>query len=316
MPSIVHEAPMELIRQHVELVRDLVHAVCDLSLDDAVTFELASTDASKAMGAQYLADGVVVAKDKNDEPLLAVIIEVQGRDAHAKRFSWPVYLCQVRGQHKCDALLLVICWNPDEVEKCRQTIRTGHPGFDLTPVVIHPGSSFGGCTGESGSYLVLFAGCIGAIDLDTEDGQDLVLEAARQLPDASRRTCITLILAVASEAARHAMEAKMATPAYRNEFIESFVAQGKAEGIAEGKAEGIAEGKAEGIAEGEAKALASSITKLLARRHIHVDEKRVEQIRSCSDVNQLDAWFNAAVTARTADEVFNPSVSSVPNESS
>jgi hypothetical protein len=146
-------------------------------------------------------------------------------------------------------------------------------------VVAHPGNTLGD-DGQPGPYLVLFAGCIGAIDLDSDDGQHLVLAAARQVPDTDRDTCMTLILAVASEAARHAMEAKMATPAYRNDFIESFKDEGRAE------------------------ILASVIMKTLAARGIWVDEQRTEQVRSCGDLDQLNTWFESALTAETGDDVF------------
>jgi hypothetical protein len=84
------------------------------------------------------------------------------------------------------------------------------------------------------------------------------------------------------------MEAKMATPAYRNDFVESFEAKGRAEGKAEGRAE----------------TLGAAIMKALAARGIRVDKMRVEQIRSCADLNQLNEWFDMALTAETADDVF------------
>ncbi len=80
----------------------------------------------------------------------------------------------------------------------------------------------------------------------------------------------------------------MATPAYRNDFIESFVAKGEAKGRAEGRAETL------GVA----------IMKALATRGIRVDKMRAEEIRSCADLNQLNAWFDKALTAETADDVF------------
>jgi predicted transposase YdaD len=92
----------------------------------------------------------------------------------------------------------------------------------------------------------------------------------------------------------------MATPAYRSEFIESF----KAEGRAEGKAEGRAEGKAEG----QVQALVSAIMKTLAARGIQVAKSRTEQVQSCTDLDQLNAWFEAALTAKTADDVFSPEI--------
>jgi hypothetical protein len=84
------------------------------------------------------------------------------------------------------------------------------------------------------------------------------------------------------------MEAKMATPAYRNDFIESFEAKGRTEGRAQGRAE----------------TLGAAIMKALAARRIRVDKMRAEQVQSCADLNQLNEWFDKALTAETADDVF------------
>jgi hypothetical protein len=46
------------------------------------------------------------------------------------------------------------------------------------------------------------------------------------------RHCLTT-LAVVSDAARHAMEALMATPAYKSEFVDSLIGQGLAQGKAD-----------------------------------------------------------------------------------
>lgn len=279
MPSIAHETPMELIRQYPPLILELLRSVSDLKLDTGIRVRLVSADASVVVPAQYLADGVALAEDENGNPLLAVVIESQGRDARTKEYSWPVYVCSVRSERKCDTLLLVICWNPDEVEECQQIIRTGHPGFDLAPVVAHPGNTLcrdGGVTETAGPYLILFAGYIGAIDLHSEAGQDMMLDAARQVPVGDRRSCIALIMTRASEAARHAMEAKMATPAYRSDYLTPYIAQ----------------------------TLVSAVLEVLKVRGIALTKDRAEQVEACTDVDRLQAWHHAAITAETSDDVF------------
>jgi hypothetical protein len=76
------------------------------------------------------------------------------------------------------AFLLVICPDPGEAEKCRRIIRTGHPGFDLAPEVIDPLNT-PGAYGDSSPYLAIFAACMGAIDLETEQGARQVLSPQR-----------------------------------------------------------------------------------------------------------------------------------------
>jgi hypothetical protein len=93
---------------------------------------------SAAVPVQYLADMVVLITDAaTGQPALAVIIEPQLRGSDIKRYSLPVYLTTARRVARCPAaVLVVLCPDPAEAAKCRQPIRTGHPGFDLAPIVI------------------------------------------------------------------------------------------------------------------------------------------------------------------------------------
>lgn len=107
-------------------------------------------------------------------------------------------------------------------------------------------------------------------------------------------------LAEASDAARQILEAMMTTSEYEKTFIERIHDQG----IAEGEARGEAKGKAEGKAEGEAKGKAEAVLKLLDARHLGPSKEQVQQVTSCTDPAQLDLWFDRAITAGTAAEVF------------
>jgi hypothetical protein len=139
----------------------------------------------------------------------------------------------------------------------------------------------------SGPYWTMYLGYLQYVDMDTDQGQHQILQAAQQIPIEHRKSCITLMLAAASAAARKAMEAKMATVTYRNDFIESFFADGRAEG--------------------EAVGLADAIIEVLRVRGIEPTPDHVTQAHACTDMDQLHKWHRAAVTARTADEVFGSS---------
>jgi hypothetical protein len=94
MPSLEHEAPLEVIRQQPDVVADLLRRVLpQLRLPDRVTGALGSADMSQVAPAQYFADMVVVLSDQQtNKPVIAVVIEPQGRDRKTKKVSWPVYL--------------------------------------------------------------------------------------------------------------------------------------------------------------------------------------------------------------------------------
>lgn len=291
MPSIPHEGPLDLVRQHPEIAVDLLRGTAGITLPGQVSVSLAPTDMSAVVPVQYLADMVVLISDAaNGEPVLAVIIEPQLRDSDTKRFSWPVYVTTARRVAKCPAaVLVVLCPDPAEAARCRQLIRTGHPGFDLAPVVIDSGGPPGG-DGTGGPYLTVFAASMGGIDMGTEPGARRVLDAiaSTEVSAADRFRMTTIILRLANDAARHILEAMMTTSEYEKTLAERIHDQG----IAEGEARGKAEGKAE------------DVLKLLDARHLVPSKDQRQQVTSCTDATQLDRWFDRAITAGTANEVF------------
>jgi len=258
---------------------------------------------SAVVPVQYLADMVVLISDAaTGDPALAVIIEPQLRDSDTKRYSWPVYLTTARRLTGCPAaVLIVLCPDPAEADKCRQLIRTGHPGFDLIPIVIDSGGP-PGHDGASSPYLTTFAASMGGIDMATETGARRVLDAiaSQEVTEADRLRMTAIILTLADDAARHLLEAMMTTSEYQKTFVEKIHDQG----IAEGEAKGKAEGKAEGIAEGEARGKAEAVLRLLEARHLAPSRDQRQRVTSCTDAAQLDVWFDRAITADTAAQVF------------
>jgi hypothetical protein len=108
--------------------------------------------------------------------------------------------------------------------------------------------------------------------------------ASPEIGDADRFRMTTIILALASDAARHLPEAMMTTSEYEKTFVERIHDQGIAEGKAAGKAE--------------------AILKLLDARHLVPSGEQRQRVTSCTDALQLDRWFDRAITAGTAAEVF------------
>jgi hypothetical protein len=60
----------------------------------------------------------------------------------------------------------------------------------------------------------------------------------------------------------------------------------------------------QGISEGEAKGKAEAVLRLLDARHLAPSTEQRQRVTSCTDSGQLDLWFDRAVTAGTAAEVF------------
>jgi hypothetical protein len=288
---MTHEGPLDLVRQHPEIAVELVHGAAGIQLPGEVAVTLAPTDMSAVVPVQYLADMVVLISDAaTGDPVLAVIIEPQLRDSETKRYSWPVYVTTARRVAQCPAaVLVVLCPDPVEAAKCRQLIRTGHPGFDLKPVVIDSGAP-PGRDGAGGPYLTLFAASMGGIDMASEAGARTVLDAitSAEVSDNDRLRMTVIILRLASDAARQILEAMMTANDYEKTLVERIHEQG------------LSEGEARGEARGEAK----SVLRLLDARHLAPSDEQRQRVSSCTDSAQLDLWFDRAVTASTAAEVF------------
>ena len=281
-----HEGPLDLVREHPEIAAELVRGAPGVKLPAQLAVSLAPTDMSAVVPVQYLADIVVLITDaKTGKPVLAVIIEPQLRSSKTKQYSWPVYLTTVRRVSQCPkAVLVVLCPDPAEARKCRKPIRTGHPGFDLVPIVIDSSAPPG--AGGGSPYLTVFAASMGGIDMATEAGARMVLDAMASpgVSDADRRRMITIMLRLSDDAVRQSLEAMMKTREYEKTFIERI--------------------HDEGIAEGEAKGKAEAVLRLLDARGLAPSPEQRQRVSSTTDPAQLDRWFDRAIAASTAAEVF------------
>jgi len=126
--------------------------------------------------------------------------------------------------------------------------------------------------------------------MESESGAHRVLDAiaSPSVTDTDRLRMTTIILNLASDAARQILEAMMTTAEYEKTFIERIHDQG----IAEGEARGEAKGKAE------------AVLKLLDARGLAPTDEQRQLVTASTDPAQLDRWFDRAITASTAAEVF------------
>jgi hypothetical protein len=211
--------------------------------------------------------------------------------------------------------LLVICRDLATARWARRPIVTGHPGFDLVPLVIDAQTTPTPSTlaWAVDAELAVLGALTGAIDLEKEESRRLVLAtiAAAGLSDDRLEKYTHLIRAAAPASALEALEARMST-VFKDEFIERYIAEGRAKGEAEGRAKGEAEGRAKGEAEGRAKGEAEGrakgeaamLLRMLAALGFDVPDGIRDRVLGCNDLDQLGAWADAAATARSLDDVF------------
>lgn len=296
--TLTHEAPLELIRQHPALAVDLLRSFTGLEVSDQADARLGPNSLNAVVPAEFTADAVVLVSDPGTTiPRVVIVVEPQGRDDATKRYAWPAYLANVRSATKCPtAVLIVICPDPREADKCRQAIEMGHPGWDLWPIVIDP--QHAPAAEGASPYLTLFLACLPALDLTDRAVARRVLEAIRETgaSDADRAKLVTIILKRASDAARHILEDLMTSIDLKDEWVDSFVNQGLKKGIEQGLEQGIEKGAAS--------AKITSILKVLAVRDLHPTKKQLGLVAACTDLATLDRWFDRSLVAVNAAEVF------------
>jgi hypothetical protein len=168
----------------------------------------------------------------------------------------------------------------------------GHPGWDLWPIVIDP--SHAPAAEGAGPYLILFLACLPALDMETPAGARQVLAAIHDTgaSHAERRRLTAIIPNRASAAARQTLEAMMSTAEWKDDFIESCVQIG------------IERGLEQGLEQGAANAKAQDVLKVMDARGLAPTPEQRANVTATAGIAQLDVWFDRALTADTAADVF------------
>jgi len=213
-----------------------------------------------------------------------VIAEVQRdkRDAGRMR-AWPAYICNARAEHNCDAILLVLALSARAARESALVIRTGHPGFELTPLVRGPGTLPHPGHPIYGPQLTVLNILTGDLDLTNHAVRMLVLLAIAGAPPEVREGYTRIIRAVAPESARAALEELMMTH-LKDEFVDGFLDQGRAEGRAQGEAQ--------------------ILLRIMAARGLDIPEDVRARVAECADTTRLEAWADRAATATSLDDIF------------
>jgi hypothetical protein len=284
VPSIAHEAVVELLRRKPQLAAALL-ASAGVRVPVGAAGILADSNLSVPEPTELRADVVTVHEGTSRKIVIVTEVQKDPPDGD-KRRAWVAYLALAQVEHRCDAALVVIALRERTARASGRPIPTGHPGFVLTPVVIGPGTTpvpGGPGAGQVSAELAVLAVLTGALDLGNAGTRRLVLQAIAAV-DAGRREIYTrLIRATASAAVRSALEELMAT-VFRDQFVDGLLDQGRAEGRVEGEA--------------------AMLLRVLAARGFTVPDDIRHRVQSCTDLVRLEAWGDRAVTAVSLDEIF------------
>jgi hypothetical protein len=302
MPDLPHEAVVELLQNEPLLVLDLLaRAGIEVPPRSAVTAFVADSNLTDRDSGRHpkqvqslFSDNVFIFR--TGQRKFAVIAEAQTTSPGKSRaLSWPAYVANARRRHRCATLLLIFATTSAAARGSARPIRTGHPGWDLAPLITGightpltaPGARFA-------AELVLLNIITGDLPLDTHEKRMLAVTAIRFARPERFERYTRYIRALAPPSAREHLEALMKTE-LKDAFVDGLLDQGRAQGRVQGQAEGRAQGEAEGRAE--------MLLQLLGARFKLTGSIR-DRVKACTDTTQIGTWFDRAITANSLDEVF------------
>src|SRR5262249_48353661 len=114
----------------------LLRSVPGFKLPDFDTIEVRPGEMRDLVPLEYRADVVVLLV--KEEPVYAIVLEVQLGEDRDKWIAWPLYQAVGRARFGCKCCLLVYAPDPEIAAWCARPIDTGQPSSPFRPLVRGP----------------------------------------------------------------------------------------------------------------------------------------------------------------------------------
>jgi hypothetical protein len=236
----------------------------------------------------YHADGMLLFCDAADQPVLAVVLEVQRGWDLDKRWTWKLYVAHMEAELQVNAALVVYCPDPAIARRHRGLFEFEGLSLPLRPFIFTPRDVPRVVEVDlvrSNPALAVFSAICHGGDADVDAVFPALAEALMTLGPRKAILYYDIVLAGLPQAPRKRWEDFMTTvvgPEYRSELFREIDARARTE--------------EEGTA----------VLTVLDARGVHVPHAIRERILACTDLTQLKTWLRRAATATTADEVVRP----------
>lgn len=302
MPSHLHDALVELVREQPRFAAHLLRSVIGLEEIGEPVLRKSSESATDLQPPELRTDAVFELRDRAGNLQRAVIFEVQLEWSADKRYSWPAYLAVLRRQLRCPVALVILTMKASVARRLSEPIDLdGVGGSRVTPLVVGPTDVPVVMDQDRADAMPELAVLSVVAHADTPQAAEIgrcALAASAKLDDHRAAFYADIVFAYISEAARVHLEAIMGLENYKfqSDFAKRFVA--------EGLAEGLAKGLAEGLTKGEAKGRQSTLLAILDARGLVLSETQLARIEACADIEVLERWARAAAVATSTDLIF------------
>ncbi|MBC8068159.1 MAG: hypothetical protein IAG13_07485 [Deltaproteobacteria bacterium] len=290
MTSVEHEVLVELLREHPELVLELLRAAFGIEYRGTLEVASSTENLTEVQPPERRADLVLIVREPGSPGAShAAVVEVQLRPDRRKRLAWPVYQAVLRARLACPVTVVVFTLDAATARWCAVPIELDDNGSRVCPCVIGPSLVPAVTKLERARRHPELA----LLSVLAHRGEPIVLEIARTLiaalddvDELRARWYADIVLGFVDEAVRRALEAEMHPEKYefRSEFMRRIVA----------------EGEVRGEVRGEARAL----LKVLEARGLPISDDHRAIVMACSDRDQLEDWLARAVHVDDVETLF------------
>ncbi|MGW5169580.1 hypothetical protein ACWEQ1_19500 [Streptomyces nodosus] len=294
MVSSQHEAMHRIFKEDSSFVARALRLL-GLPFGDPTSTADLPTDLTETRPLERRVDSLL--KMETATGTFLVAIEAQGKKDPDKPGTWAYYLAHLYAKYRLHPLLLVVCKDRSTASWASRPMHIGPPGRptltvhplvlgpDEVPVVHDPAEA------AKDIRMAVLSAMVHSRDQDVDVILKALSAAVKGLEVSDPEAAMTYVELTAQGLGEktRAVEIWRKLVAVDTSFFTSPLSE-------EIRDEGRTEGRTEGRA--------SDVLRLLDRRGIALGEADRERVTSCKDLDTLTRWFDRAITASSAAEVF------------
>jgi hypothetical protein len=285
VPKVPHEAPILILREHPEVLAELLATQAQVPEHEAIRIEDANF--SQTMSAEYRSDLALSLRNRTGQVVLGVLLEVQSAIDADKLWSWPVYATTFRARLRCRVELVVLTPSRSVARWASQPVELAE-GWGWAPRVLGP-EQIPRVTSVEQARANPELAELSVLVHPEVDVARATIDAAAQL-DEERRTLYTdLALFGLDPTTRAELEIAMDLTNYE---FKSPLFKGKIEAA-----------RAAGTEAGTLRSKAEDVLTVLTARGLAVSDEQRARVLASRDLQMLERWLIRAATRSSMDEV-------------
>lgn len=297
MPSIEHNGLVEMFRENPELAAHVLERLFAVPVPPHASARVVEGALDQLLPIEFRADLVIEFPDIHGKLVLAVAVEAQLDEDPDKKFTWPVYWAVLRARKRCPVCVLVVAPDTRVAAWAAEPIALGPgPSDSITPAVLGPKVlpvvKDPAVATQEPEIAVLSALAHG----NGPDGLAVVSAAFAAVGRFDKKhgdVYLHLIYRALREPIKKALEVLIMQQFAGTEFELPPFAQKL-----------IQRGELKGELKGKLQAKREALLKLVTRAGVVLSQAQRALIDACEEPDTLDQWFDRALAAKNADEIF------------